>query len=59
MNLSTPCFNKCSIIKNKNGLPATGAIHFGSSETTERNLVPKPPANITASNPLRPLKGEL
>ena len=35
--------------KNKNGFPATGAIHLGISETTDRSLVPSPPAKIIAS----------
>ena len=29
-------------------MPATGAIHLGVSETTDRNLVPNPPARMMA-----------
>lgn len=33
----------------RNGLLATGAIHFGTSFTSEHKRVPRPPANIITS----------
>ena len=40
---------KKDIKKLRNGFPQTGAIHFGVSGTTDRNLVPRPPARMIAS----------
>jgi hypothetical protein len=43
-----------------NGIPSTGAIHFGKSATALRKRVPKPPANIIAVLIIPPSpKGEL
>lgn len=49
MKFSIPFSCKKNIKKLRNGFPETGAIHFGVSATTDRNLVPRPPARMIAS----------
>src|SRR6478672_4503144 len=50
MKCSTPCIRSASITYDRNGFPATGAMHLGKSGTASRNLVPRPPAKTIASN---------
>ena len=50
LTLARCCAGKLFSTCSKKGLPATGAIGFGTSLTTLANRVPKPPASMTTSN---------